>query len=83
MLREDIGNLTQHMNENNDETKKIFIPSIQSDFNQLVNLVTMQKHENLMLNKQLHDLQKEKILIEQNVLAFQGRIQILEDQIGK
>ena len=82
MLREEITNLSQHLIDKNDESKKIFIPSINSDLERLISLITQQKNDNFLLNKQLNELTKEKSIMEQNILAFQGRIQILEEIIG-
>ena len=81
-LNEEIILLSDNITEQTDENKKIFLPSINSDYEKVLNQVTMQKHENVMLSKQLHDLQKEKIVLDQQVIAFQSRIQSLEEQIG-
>ena len=68
--------------EQGEENKKIFLPTINSNYENLLNQVTMQRHENAMLAKQLHDLQKEKQLLDQQVIAFQSKIHSLEEQIG-
>jgi septal ring factor EnvC (AmiA/AmiB activator) len=66
----------------NEENKKVLFPSIDSNMDELLSAINMQKHQNAMLQKQLTDLQKEKQQMQQQILAFHSRIELLEEQVG-
>jgi len=82
LLRQEIESMERALFTHNEENKKVLFPSIDSNMDELLSAINMQKHQNAMLQKQLTDLQKEKQQMQQQILAFHSRIELLEEQVG-
>ena len=65
-----------------EQTQSSMQPYIQADYDKLLSLIKQQSHENNNLQKQITDLQNDKISIENYMTSYQSRINILEEQIG-
>ena len=82
VLKDDIRLANTTLMNQIEESSKIINPTISTDYNILVNSIQRQKHENCQLIMQISELEKEKFQMQQQIIAFQSRIQLLEEQLG-